>query len=41
MLEFGDGQAPALEKIFSGQNWVVEAVREDYSRRARFLVAHR
>jgi len=41
MLEFGEGQAPALEKIFAGQNWVVEAVREDYSRRARFLVAHR
>jgi len=41
MLEFGEGQTPALEKIFAGQNWVVEAVREDYSRRARFLVAHR
>jgi release factor glutamine methyltransferase len=41
MVEFGEGQAPELEKIFSGQNWVVEAVVEDYSRRARFLVAHR
>jgi release factor glutamine methyltransferase len=41
MVEFGEGQAPALGKIFAGQNWVVEAVVEDYSRRARFLVAHR
>jgi release factor glutamine methyltransferase len=41
MVEFGEGQAPELEKIFSGQNWVVEAVVEDYSRRARFLVARR
>jgi release factor glutamine methyltransferase len=41
MVEFGEGQAPALGTIFAGQNWVVEAVVEDYSRRARFLVAHR
>lgn len=41
MVEFGEGQAPGLEKILTGQNWVVEAVVEDYSRRARFLVAHR
>jgi len=41
MLEFGDGQAPALRDIFSGQNWVVEAVRQDYSQRDRFLIARR
>jgi release factor glutamine methyltransferase len=41
MLEFGDGQAEAVAEIFAGQNWVVEAVVEDYSRRARFLVARR
>lgn len=39
MVEFGDGQAPALEKIFSAQNWIVEAVRQDYSQRDRFLLA--
>jgi release factor glutamine methyltransferase len=39
MFEFGDGQADAARGIFTGQNWVVEAVREDYSQRPRFLVA--
>ncbi|MEY4388271.1 MAG: peptide chain release factor N(5)-glutamine methyltransferase [Verrucomicrobiota bacterium] len=41
MLEFGDGQTPAIEKIFTEQNWVVEAVRQDYSQRDRFLLAKR
>ena len=41
MLEFGDGQAEALREIFSAQNWVVEAVVEDYSRRPRILVVRR
>jgi len=41
MLEFGDGQAPALREVFSGQNWIVEAVRQDYSQRDRFLIARR
>lgn len=39
MVEFGEGQAPALEKIFTAQNWIVEAVRQDYSQRDRFLLA--
>lgn len=39
MLEFGGGQAAEVSQIFARQNWVVEAVIEDYSRRARFLVA--
>lgn len=41
MMEFGDGQAPALREMFSRQNWVVEAVRQDYSQRDRFLIARR
>lgn len=41
MLELGDGQAAAAGEIFAGQNWIVEAVREDYSRRPRFLIAGR
>jgi release factor glutamine methyltransferase len=40
MLEFGDGQEPALRKIFGEEKWIVEAVRTDYSGRARILVAH-
>ncbi len=41
MLEFGDGQAPELKKVFEGENWVVEAVQEDYSQRARILIVRK
>ena len=41
MVEFGDGQAAAIKTIFTGEKWIVEAVREDYSQRARILVARR
>lgn len=41
MLEFGDGQAGPVREIFACQNWIVEAVREDYSQRPRFLIARR
>jgi release factor glutamine methyltransferase len=41
MVEFGDGQAEPLREVFSAQKWVVEAVKEDYTRRPRILVAHR
>jgi len=36
-LEFGDGQAEALRRLFEGQNWVVEAVDADYSDQPRIL----
>ena len=39
MVEFGDGQAEAVGKLFSDQGWEVEAVERDYSRRERFLIA--
>lgn len=39
MLEFGDGQAPAIQKIFENEKWIVEAVKEDYSQRARILIS--
>jgi release factor glutamine methyltransferase len=39
MLEFGDGQAEAVKNIFEAQKWIVEAVKADYSQRARILVA--
>jgi release factor glutamine methyltransferase len=38
-LEFGDGQAAALREIFETQNWIVEAIHEDYTQRPRILVA--
>lgn len=41
LLEFGAGQAPDICRILEAQKWIVEAVREDYSHRARMLIAHR
>ena len=41
MVEFGDDQADAIKKIFESEMWIVEAVQEDYSHRARILVARR
>ncbi len=39
MLEFGDGQAEAIRQLFENEKWIVEAVKEDYSQRARILIA--
>jgi release factor glutamine methyltransferase len=39
MVEFGDGQSEAIRKIFQTEKWIVEAVKEDYSHRARILIA--
>ena len=39
MLEFGDGQADTIKKLFEDEKWIVEAVKEDYSQRTRILVA--
>ena len=39
MVELGDGQAASVTEIFSKQNWIVEAIRQDYSPRDRFLLA--
>jgi release factor glutamine methyltransferase len=39
MQEFGDGQANAIKNIFEKENWIVEAIQEDYSQRARILTA--
>jgi release factor glutamine methyltransferase len=39
MLEFGNGQADAIKKIFADEKWIVEAVKEDYSQHARILIA--
>jgi release factor glutamine methyltransferase len=41
MVEFGDGHAGAVSEIFETQKWIVEAVKEDYSQRARILIARR
>ena len=39
MLEFGDGQGEVIRDIFTAQNWIVEAIREDYTQRQRILIA--
>jgi release factor glutamine methyltransferase len=39
MLEFGDGQAGAIRKMFEAEKWIVEAVKDDYSQRQRILIA--
>jgi release factor glutamine methyltransferase len=39
MLEFGDGQAEAVKALFENEKWIVEAVKADYSQRARILIA--
>ena len=41
MVEFGDGQADDIRKIFETEKWIVEAVKEDYSQRARIIIARR
>jgi release factor glutamine methyltransferase len=41
MMEFGDGQADAIRKLFADEKWIVEAVKDDYSHRARILIAGR
>jgi release factor glutamine methyltransferase len=41
MLEFGDGQADSVRDLFAKEMWIVEAVKEDYSRRPRILVAQK
>ncbi len=41
MLEFGDGQAEAVQKIFEDEKWIVESVEQDYSHQPRILIASR
>ena len=41
MLEFGDGQADELQMVFTAQKWIVEAVKDDYTHRARILIVRR
>ncbi len=41
MVEFSDGQAAALEKLFADEKWIVAEIVEDYSPRPRILIARR
>jgi hypothetical protein len=37
----GDGQAERTRKVFEAQKWIVEAVKEDYSRLQRIMIVRR
>ena len=39
MLEFGDGQAEPVCRLFRNQNWIVEKILQDYTQRPRILIA--
>jgi release factor glutamine methyltransferase len=39
MVEFGDGQEDSVTSFFEAQSWIVEAIREDYTKRPRILIA--
>ncbi len=39
MLEFGAGQADTISAILVAQNWQIESVQPDYTKRLRFLIA--
>ncbi|MGH7968631.1 MAG: N5-glutamine methyltransferase family protein, partial [Limisphaerales bacterium] len=41
MLEFGDGQATALQVLLEEQNWIVERISDDYNRRPRIMIARK
>jgi len=41
MLEFGDGQAADIKRIFEHQGWITESVLEDYTQRPRIFVTRR
>jgi release factor glutamine methyltransferase len=41
MVEFGDGQASAVQELLVAQNWVVEAILQDYTHRSRLLIARK
>jgi len=41
MLEFGDGQAEEVKRIFAAQAWNTEQILEDYTKRPRIFIARR
>ena len=41
MLEFGDGQAALVERIFVETGWLIEAIEKDLTGRLRILIARR
>lgn len=41
MLEFGDGQAPAIETVFCDQGWSVDSIERDLADKERFIIVSR
>jgi release factor glutamine methyltransferase len=40
MVECGDGQAEPVRRLLEKQNWIVEAIVQDYTQRPRIVIAH-
>jgi methylase of polypeptide subunit release factors len=41
MLEFGDGQSPALQEVFEQAGWSVQQIVTDYAGKARHIILRR
>lgn len=41
MSEFGDGQEQALAELLAKENWIVEAIIQDYTQRPRLSIARK
>jgi release factor glutamine methyltransferase len=41
MMEFGDGQAEALRRLFEAEKWIVERIVDDYTQRPRILIVRK
>jgi methylase of polypeptide subunit release factors len=39
MFEFGDGQAPAIRRLFEENGWQIAAVNRDYAGKERLMEA--
>jgi release factor glutamine methyltransferase len=40
MVECGDGQAESVRGLLENQKWIVEEIVQDYTQRARIVIAH-
>lgn len=41
MCEFGDGQEAQISELLADAGWIVESIEQDFTRRARFVIARR
>jgi release factor glutamine methyltransferase len=41
VLEFGEGQASALRRLFEAEKWIVERIVDDYTQHPRILIGRK